>query len=235
MNSFNTRQTQETRRLAVLALVLCTLPIVAINSAYLVAAFLNTVPHCNPYLDGCTSISSTGRNPPSAWIFKLSMLVNALLMLRFWGGSARVTRGDAHSPKDALTVLGTIGAAALILYLIFLGSEGPTYRLLRRYGVTVYFGCTYLAQLLLARRFLDMHGALTPALARWMLGVCLVLLTLGIISIPVSHFVADKDRLENIIEWNFALLMQLNFLFAWRAFRVLGQASDERIKPADER
>ena len=48
-------------------------------------------------------------------------------------------------------------------------------------------------------------------------GVMLVLLGLG--SIPVSNFIADKDPVENAIEWVFCLLMSAFYLLtavAWR-------------------
>lgn len=209
----------ELRLLASLALISGLLPVIAINAAYVLAALSETVPLCMPYLDGCTSISSTGRTHPSVWIFKPVMLLTAVTMAAFFLKSARIT-GSATGPRhDALALLGLAGAAALVLYLLFLGTEGPVYRLLRRYGVTLYFGCTYLAQLLLARRLSGPRSLLSARHARWMLTLCALLLVLGLASIPISNFVADKDRIENVVEWNFALLMQLNFLFAWQAFR----------------
>ena len=40
---------------------------------------------------------------------------------------------------------------ALVVYATFLGTEGPTYRWLRRYGTVVYFGFTCLCLLLTGR------------------------------------------------------------------------------------
>ena len=50
--------------------------------------------------------------------------------------------------------LGVVSAFALAVYATFLGTEGDIYRFLRRYGVIVYFGFGYLAQLALMRRAL---------------------------------------------------------------------------------
>ncbi len=209
-------------RFAMLALLTAWLPIVAINAAYLMAIAFDAVPRCLPYLDGCTSISSTGRTHPSQWVFKPLMLVSAFVMAWFFIASAQRTRTAA--PKvDAVAVCGSIGALALVMYVVFLGTEGAVYRLLRRYGVSLYFGFVFLGQLLLARRLLGSSES-AAASARHMLALCALLLVIGIGSIPITNFVAEKDQLENIIEWNFALLMQFNFLLARQAILALPPA-----------
>lgn len=196
-----------------LALITGVLPIIAVNLAYVVAATTGSVPVCLPYLEGCTSISSTGRVFPSVWIFKPLMIASGITMAWFFVVADRQTsRPDAR--LALLTSCGLAGTLALLMYIVFLGSEGPTYRLLRRYGVSLYFGFVFLGQLLLARRFA--RGPADPRGARLMLAICGCLLALGLISIPISNFVADKDIIENIIEWNFALILQLNFLVAGR-------------------
>lgn len=50
---------------------------------------------------------------------------------------------------SVMAVLGIIGAVFLVLYVTALGNEGEWYSWQRRYGVTLYFGGTSLAQLLL--------------------------------------------------------------------------------------
>ena len=234
MRTENDIRANESASLATLAMIVGLLPVIAVNGAYALAALFGTVPLCFPYFDGCTSISSTGRTSPSVWVFKPAMLAAALAMAVFFVRSARLTSDKANSGYDGLALSGLAGAAALVLYLTFLGTEGPVYQLLRRYGVSLYFGFTYLAQLLLARRLLHKPSALSPFHARYMLGLSALLLLIGIASIPISNFVVDKDRVENIVEWNFALLLQLNFLFAARALRARCPLPDERLSSSDK-
>jgi hypothetical protein len=50
----------------------------------------------------------------------------------------------------------------------------------------------------------------------------MLMLAIGLASIPVMNFVADKDRIQNVMEWNFGLLLLGNFAltwFLWRATR----------------
>ena len=44
-----------------LPLVAAVVPIIGINLAYWIGVDNGTLPSCIPYVDGCTSISSTGR------------------------------------------------------------------------------------------------------------------------------------------------------------------------------
>lgn len=196
-----------------LALATGLLPVVAVNLAYLVAAATGSVPACVPYLDGCTSISSTGRVFPSVWIFKPLMIISGIAMTWFFLIAERLTSRPG-ARYGLLAWCGAAGALALLMYIVFLGTEGPTYRLLRRYGVSLYFGFVLLGQLLLARRLAQDRTSRPEA--QLMLAVCALLLALGLAGITVTNFVADKDLIENVIEWNFALIMQLNFLLGGR-------------------
>ncbi len=202
------------------------LPILAINLAYIIAVASDTVPECIPYLDGCTSISSAGRKPPSSYVFKPALFLSAALMVLFWFRSnpwlTDLGEQSAWSRRQ-LVVVGIVGAIALCVYVFYLGSEGTFYRLMRRYGVTVYFGFTYLAQLLLAGRLyrLALPGGNDTLLriSRLQLVLCLLLLVMGLASIPITHFAPNKGNIQNIIEWNFALLLHGNFLLSWAALR----------------
>ncbi len=207
------------------ALIICILPILGINLSYLVAVSAGTVPDCFPYLDGCTSISSTGRNPPSSYIFKPALFISAALMIWFWFSSNQWLselgeQSDRY--KRLIMVVGTIGGIALIIYVYYLGTDGTFYRFMRRFGVTIYFGFTYLAQLLLASRLyrLAQQGGNRALLkiSRLKLALCLVVLAIGLISIPVSNFVVDNDSIETVIEWNLALLMNIYFFLSYKAF-----------------
>lgn len=208
--------------------LLCFLgPVVTVHVSYAVSAAAGIVPACLPYLDGCTSISATGRHGLGYILFKAGMLPSALLLIVYW----RLCRdwlleaGDVDGPGlRSLLWLGIAGALFMALYTVFLGHKGEVYNLLRRFGVTLNLGFTYLAQLLVVwrvRRLRDTAGR--PPCPGWILraktGLVTVLLLLGLGSIPVSNFIADKDPVENAIEWTFCLLTSGFYLLtavAWR-------------------
>jgi hypothetical protein len=134
--------------------------------------------------------------------------------------------GDLSVPRlrlRSIEIFGYVAGVFLILYVTFLGSEGDAYRLMRRYGVTVFFGFTYLAQLLVSGVIWKWHraGRQTPSrwLAKAMVGVCIATLIGGLASLPAAEWALDRSAANNIIEWNLSGLLMGWFLLAWLAWR----------------
>jgi len=206
------------------------LPIIAAHAAYvlniLVGTGLSSEYTCFPYLDGCVSISRAARSGPGLHLFRAIMLPSAALLLLGWEFVREWLLGLAVcSYRRAWIIcgLGMVGAVFLVFYATWLGTEGEWYRWLRRYGVVFYFGGTALAQLLLlwvlwTPRQQLASGRLTRPIAvlaalvslQWMLGVFSA----------IKRLIFDDpdfiDRLENIIEWCYALPMATCFIvIAW--------------------
>jgi hypothetical protein len=216
-------------RLEWLALWTGLLPFIVINLAYLGSAIGGHIPACIPYIAGCTTISSAGRYGLSYYFFKAGMIPAAVLLAGFWIMCRRwlIELGDDNrAMTKSIAVLGILAAVFLVLYTVFLGSRGDFYYLMRRFGVTLYFGFGGLVQILLLARLqrLRAKGAhqIPGRLLRLMLLVLLGLLIIGLASIPISNFIVDKHQPRNIVEWNFALLMSGYYLLVWRAWRVTG-------------
>jgi hypothetical protein len=216
-------------RLEWLALWTGLLPFIVINLAYLSSAIGGHIPACIPYVAGCTTISSAGRYGFSYYFFKAGMIPSAVLLAGFWIICRRwlIELGDDNrAMARSIAVLGVLAAVFLILYTVFLGSRGDFYNLMRRFGVTVYFGFSGLAQILLLARLqhLRAKGAkqIPNRLLRLILLLLLGLLIIGLASIPISNFIVDKHQPRNIVEWNFALLMSGYYLLTWRAWRATG-------------
>lgn len=207
-----------------IALACWLLPSLAVLVTYILSSTLDQVPDCIPFFEGCTSISGAARQDPSIHIFRAMMLPTATLvaaywlLVRAWLGHLGQT---GRSPR-VIVGLGLVGALFLVLYVVFLGTEGATYEFMRRYGVTVYFSFTALAQLLLASRL----GQLPPAprdevgrdLIRVKTGFGIGMLLLGLVNIPAKNFFPHLP-VDNIVAWNFALLMHGYFgltAIAWR-------------------
>lgn len=212
------------------ALLAGLLPMVAAHAAYLIniRAGQGLAPEffCMPYLDGCVSISRAARSGPGLELFRWLMLPSAALLLWCWAElRAWLRRLPAGSARQAAWIagLGAVGAAFLVLYVTALGSEGEWYRWQRRYGVIFYFGGTALAQLLLVwvlwplRRSL-LNGRLQPPIAA-LTALVSMQWALGVFSSVKRLVFRDPeliDRIENIIEWWYALPMSLAFLvIAW--------------------
>lgn len=186
-------------------------PITAAHLAYFVSAAGGHVDWCVPYWDGCTSISRAGRFGIGNHLFRALMLPHAAQLMMFWTLTwlwLRALRPDAARRNATVLILGVVAALFLILYATFLGVEGATYQWLRRYGITVFFSFSVLAQML-AIALLQPVRQLANHLRRTMLAFAAALLILGLLSIPLQHFAADSDRVMDALEWNYALLMAL--------------------------
>lgn len=215
--------------LRLLPLIAGLLPIAAIHGSYALAIQADLVPSCIPYVDGCTSISSTGRHPPASYLFKAAMLPQSVLLVAFWVVSAAWLRAlERHAAQPgrsgvAIATLGCGGALALILYVTFLGTSEPFYEFMRRFGVYLYFALSVFAQLGLAwkaRRCAQLlDDAMLVTLTGWQLTLSVVPFLIGVTNLLLKAVLEDPDAVENVIEWVFALLMQIYFLLAWATWR----------------
>ena len=212
-----------------LPLITGLLPIVAIHLSLFLAIDAGAIPACIPYIEGCASISATGRYEPASFVFKPAMMSEWALLVLYWLFNVAWLRSIAsQSNGNSLTgrwmgVLGIAGALALIIYVTFLGTQAPFYEFMRRFGIYLYFLFSVVAQIMLARhtivlsRSLELSGLEKIGKAQMILA--LVPFFLGALNLVLKSTLADPDPAENIIEWIFALLMQSYFLLTWKAWR----------------
>ena len=203
-----------------LPLLAALLPLVAGLAAWALSTQLQLIPACNPFVDGCVSVSRAARHGLPNGVFQALMVPAATLQGLVWVLAARWLH-DALGPAAGarwLAVLGVTAAVALVVYATFLGTDGAAYRWLRRYGTVVYFGFTCLC-LLLAGRGLGRLAALgslpmAPLLQRALTALAVALVALGLVNAVVAAAVggAWKDRVENVTEWWGSLIFVLGFL-----------------------
>ena len=219
----------------VLPLIAGVAPIVGIHLAFLLGVSNDVLPSCIPYVEGCTSISATGRRMPGSLMFRAVMLPQAVVLAFLWFFSVRWL--DALSPRKKSTTLilasGLFGALALILYVTFLGTKQPFYELMRRFGIYLYFLGTAVAQLALAITLFKLATReAMQSLRRYavvMLWFCALPFALGILNVILKSVLENADHAENLIEWNVAIVMQGYFLVLYSAWRATGFTADVRV------
>ena len=214
------------------------LPIVAIHLSLIVAIDAEVIPACFPYVDGCTSISATGRYEPANFIFKPALMTEWVLLVLYWlfnmAWINELARSADERPAGTwMAVTGCTGAVALILYVTFLGTQAPFYEFMRRFGVYLYFLFSVIAQIVLARHTIRLASALryrrVAAIGKAQLALALVPFALGALNLVLKSTLADPDPAENVIEWVFALLMHACFLLSYWTWRETGFAADWRL------
>jgi len=210
------------------------LPIVATLLALLLSIRLELVPACNPFIEGCISVSRAARHGLPNHLFKALVLPAAALQALTWllcRAWLAGLSGSGTPPSRWLRHLAWIGITAavfLVLYTAFLGTEGRIYRWLRQYGTVVYFGFTCIAMLITSDAVVRL-GRRQAALARGRFdlalpALCGVLLMAGLVNTFVAPFfnVDIEDRIENATEWWGAATLALVFLvlsWLWRQTR----------------
>jgi len=202
-----------------LALLAGLLPAVAALVAFGLSVHLQLVPGCNPFIDGCVSISRAARYELPNHIFRALMLPAATLQGLVWLLAAHWLRGQLGPRRSlqALATLGVVAAAALVLYASFLGTDGTLYRLLRQYGTVVYFGFTCLCMLLLGQNVQALARAGGSRLPGWLVrthvALACTLVALGVANAVVAALLSPawKARTENVTEWWGALIFVLCF------------------------
>ena len=221
---------------ALLPVVVALVPILAVVGSATIAMQNSLVPACNPFFDGCTSISATGRYVPAAYLFRGVLLPTAAMLFAYWWLVAvwcGQQSGRASALAGWIVALGTVSSASLALYVTLLGSQGEAYEFMRRFGIYVFFAFAAVCQLLSA---LAMRRESDPAIRRaasLQLVVCVAMVALGILNTVLNAVLADADRSENVIEWWFGLMLFANFAWIAGAWRRTGFRIRFSTGPAD--
>jgi hypothetical protein len=211
-----------------LPLVAGLLPAVAGLIAWQLSTRLELIPACNPFIDGCVSISRAARHGLPNHLFRAIVLPAAVLQgLTWWLAAVWLRELALLAPVRArvLAATGAVAAIFLVLYGTFLGTEGELYRWFRRFGIWFYFGLTAIALVvvvgLIARAAQRGSRALSRRFGRTVLAMSWVLLALGLASVFSPLAVRDEvahDRFTNVLEWWGALLITLFFAALARAW-----------------
>jgi hypothetical protein len=217
-----------------LPLVAGLMPAVASLLALWLSSQAGFVPGCNPFVEGCTSISRAARHGLGNHFFRAIVLPAAALQMVVWVLVAMWLRSHGQRAWRALLVIAFVAPAALILYGSFLGTEGTLHRLLRQYGTVLYFGLTCVAMLLTGRALARLSQAgtlpLPPLLERSLTSLFVVLVGLGVFNAFAGWLFDEitKDRVQNISEWWGSLVLTAVFVvlaLVWRRQRLRVQVA----------
>jgi hypothetical protein len=193
-------------------------PVIGVTAAYWLNTDAGLLPSCLPLLDGCTSISATGRYMPGSLVFRAVLLPQSVLLIALWWISVGWLNALCPTARGRKAILscGVVGAAALVLYVAFLGTTQPFYEFMRRFGIYFYFLGTALSQIILT------WSMPKSGLRSAMLLVIGTPIVLGVINLVQKVVLTNPNNIENRIEWIAAALMQVWFVLLYVAWRKTG-------------
>ncbi|MEM7431668.1 MAG: hypothetical protein AAF351_06975 [Pseudomonadota bacterium] len=212
-----------------LPLIAGIVPLLASFGALLIGIYAGSLQVCFPPIDGCMSISATGRTPPGSYWFKALMLPQAVLLFAVFALSATWLRRLSTTVSNArcrtIVVAAAIAAVAVIVYVTFLGTNEPIYKFMRRGGIYFAFVGLFVAEFTLAQGL--RRGAIETMrhdlklLANGMLFLCLTPLALGLLNLGLKATLGREaaDAPENAIEWIASVLLQSYYFLLYVAWR----------------
>ena len=176
------------------------IPVLTVIISYFISSFGGFVDWCMPLIDGCTSISKVGRYGISFYLYKIFIIPSVILMIIFW---YQVNKYIYKS--NLLLFLSITSCVFLIIYLFALGFDGKIYRFMREIGIFIYFILTPICQTLLSFSISN-NKIRSKFFLYTLLSMYLVCVGAYLLILPL-----DNSYYENVIEWNFALLIFLFF------------------------
>ena len=117
-------------------LLISLLPFAAIHLSLFLSFQDGLLISCNPYIDGCYSISKVARQPSSISIFKVTLSISAFLLFFIW------EKIFSRGLYKIYIFFGKVGSICLIIYILALGNDGFIYEFMRRFGVFIFYMTT---------------------------------------------------------------------------------------------
>jgi hypothetical protein len=211
-----------------LSLGLFIIPSITIILCLITTIYLNVLDLCNPFVNGCYSISRVGRSYPVVLLFKPMMIITVILMIAYFFEHYRIFKKFLLNKifLNIILLSGFVSSFSLLVYIIFLGVEGSElWRFMRRGGIFIYIISLIISQFLIILTYLKIKNNYQVVISRKIIDInfyyILLLIICGIIIISFIDIfsLTTSWYVKNIIQWNYFLLMNLFFFntyFIWK-------------------
>ena len=211
------------------------LPLVTFNLCYVIAAVHEHVPTCIPYLQGCTSVSSTGRTSPESLIFKAGMLALAVILALVWHRTAGVLRKNGRSALRVGVLRGFafLAFVSLVTYAVTLGLREEEYRVLRRIGINGFAFSNLLAQISFVVLYRPLQIEVTRTLFRWLIVLCIAVPLLGIAAELAKSLGLPRRATNNVVAWNAFLFVAAYYAVLARVWWHHGISAGRPASPSE--
>ena len=104
-----------------LSLGLFIIPSVTIILCLITTIYLNILDLCNPFINGCYSISRVGRSYPVVLLFKPMMIITMILMIAYFFEHYRIFKKFLLNKiyLNLILLSGLVSSFSLLVYVIF--------------------------------------------------------------------------------------------------------------------
>ena len=215
------------------------IPVVALNLCLFISVnyllFENTIFQVNeigrtgftiPYIDGSVSISRTARTYPAYLIFKPSMIITAIILIKYWITNNKVIGivNNEINKRHYFMIFGVGSALFLIAHSIFLGIkfDYDLYKFFRRFVILGFIIFEIIAQALLVVSIFKIKEKMQKFINKKVLILKIFLVTvLAVTALASIPFLVSSGytHFKHALEWNYfigvVLFYFLSFLF-WK-------------------
>ena len=211
-----------------LSLGLFIIPLITILTCLGVSVAFNVYEFCNPFVDGCYTISRIGRSYPAVLIFKPMMLITVIMIIAYCFEHVRIFKKFLISKiyLNLILLFGFISATCLISYILFLGVEGSeVWKFMRRGGIFIYIIALVFSQFFIALSYMKIKDDYQVIVSYQAIKITfyhslMVVIFCFVLFLFTNRFLQLTTwNTRIIIEWNYFLFMSLFFLntyFVWK-------------------
>jgi len=211
-----------------ISLGLFIIPLITVFACLGVAIAFNVYEPCNPFINGCYTISRIGRSHPGVLIFKPMMLITVIMIIAYSFEHVRIFKKFLISKVylNLILLFGLVSAACLLIYILFLGVEGAeVWKFMRRGGIFIYIISLVFSQFFIALSYMKIKDDYQVIVSFQAIKVTfyhsfLVVIFGFVLFLFTNRFLQLTTwNTRIIIEWNYFLFMSLFFLntyFVWK-------------------
>jgi len=181
---------------------------------------------CRVYVEGCTSISAVGRQPPASYVFRLTVIPALLATTVIWILVGRWLFDAAIASRRAATIIGAAGATAPLLaitYVLLLGVDAPRLEALKEWCIYLYFLVALVTKTLTGALLVGHarpgRSAPSPWLLHGMLWLAFTVLLTALSGVVVDQALEDPSRIRNLLQWHATSAYTAWYLLLWQAWR----------------
>ena len=175
-----------------------------------------------PYFDGGLSISRTARTYPAYLIFKPSMIITAVLLIKYWIENNKLINkiNNVTQKNHLFLTFGVISALFLITHSIFLGIsfDNDLYKFFRRFVILAFIIFEITAQALLVKSIFKIKNKLLEITNQKILFLKIILVSLlvivAILSLPFLVS-SGNTNFKHALEWDYFLGVSLFYLLTF--------------------
>jgi len=217
-------------------LVAAVLPLLTFAVSYLLSAAGGHVDWCNPYIDGCTTITATGIYYPGAYVLRGGIVSSAVVFVLWWY-CTHIWLKDVKDPDPGwgiklLIWVASLASLTLVASMVILGENmvpSSDHRgLWNFHSITavVFFVFTSVCQIIMTLYMWRHRDVLSTTGFRISTKMLLAVIQALILAVLIVALILGKetDWLINTSEWWIATLCSLFYLTSysdWKAFRLM--------------